>query len=95
MCRNLMLYRKSCLQEAIKKLADEQDVELNKIYIIIMNKLNDNQKRELRDEQREWFEEMNSGAESKFFYSNAVRYYEMTRNRTYYLVDLNSKIDQN
>ena len=76
-------------------LGDKWDIELNKIYKIVINKLTSEQKKELQSEERKWLKNMeDSSLPSSARIDNAMNRYLSIKERTYYLVKLNSKIDQ-
>lgn len=77
-------------------LGEKWDIELNKIYKIVMDKLTSEQQNELRAEEKKWLKKLEekTSRPSSARMENATDTYKMTRERTYYLVKLNSKIDQ-
>ena len=77
-------------------LGNKWDSELNKIYKIVMDKLTADQKNELKAEEKRWLQDLEKSTSlpSSAHMENAVNFYEMTKERTYYLVELNSKIDE-
>ena len=79
--------------DEINSLGENWDTELNKVYQLLMSKLSENKKQELKTEQRKWIKDRDKEIEATG--DNLVQadtFYNLTKERTLELASLYDKL---
>ena len=79
--------------DEINSLGEKWDTELNKVYQLLMSKLSENKKQELKTEQRKWIKDRDKEIEATG--DNLVQadaFYNLTKERTLELASLYDKL---
>ena len=79
--------------DELNSLGEKWDIELNKVYKLLISKLSENQKQELKIEQRKWIKNRDEEIENTG--DNLVQadiFYNLTKERTLELASLYDKL---